>query len=209
MPTLYARPSWQLARQLSADLFVLLWMLLSWTAAGIAVASIKAVATPSAFAEQRLKELSQTLTDSAGKIGDVPLVGEPLSAPLNDISTDVSSLQSGATAQVEAIHQTATTIGWVVFLLPVVTVLLLWLPWRLRFVRSAGSVAKLQASPHAAELLAWRALAHAPLTKLQQISPDPLDALKTGDQETIHQLAEFEALRHGVRYPRSTTNTGD
>ena len=209
MPILYARPSWQLARQLSADLFVLLWVLLSWMTAGIAVASIRAVATPSEFAEQRLKEISQTITNSADKIGEVPLVGESLSSPLSDIGTEVSSLQSGAAAQVQSIHQTATTIGWVVFLIPVVTVLLLWLPWRLRFVRSAASVVKLQPGPHAAELLAWRALAHAPLTKLQQISTDPLGAIKDGDQEAIHRLAQFEAHRHGVRYPIRSATTLD
>lgn len=205
MPILYAKPSWRLTRQVSVDLFVLLWVLVSWAAARIATASIKTVAAPSEFAEQRLKELSQTLTDSAKKIGEVPIVGESLSSPITDIGADVSSLQAGAAEQVTAINQTASTIGWLVFLLPVATVLLLWLPWRLRFIRSATSVARLQDSPNARELLAWRALSTAPLPMLQQISLDPLGRLRAGDQRVIDELAALEANRHGVRYRSDST----
>lgn len=207
MPILYARPSWRLARQLIADIAVVIWVFLCWAAAGIAVSSIKAVAGPSQFAQERLKEVSRTLSDSARKVGELPLVGETLSSPLADVSTEVTSLQGSAAEQVNAINQAATTIGWLVFILPVATVLLLWLPWRMRFVRTATSISRLQLEEHSAALLAWRALANAPLPQLQRITADPLGALRAGDQDIIEQLAALESHRHGVSYRQHSTQS--
>ncbi|MFC0581410.1 hypothetical protein [Micrococcoides hystricis] len=205
LPHFYARPSWRLAGQVIADAFVVAWILLCWAGAGIVTTSIKAIATPSAIAETRLGELKKTLQDSAEKIGEVPLVGDSLSTPLADIGTEVATLQAGAHDQVEAIEQAATTIGWLIFLLPVITVILLWLPWRLRFIRSAQQLAKLNASAESRDLLALRALSTAPLKRLRHISDQPLADWRAGNAEVIDALAELELHRHGMSARRRQT----
>ena len=64
---------------------------------------------------------------------------------------------------------------------PLGLVLFGWLPLRVRWMRRAGSAAKLAAGPAGRDLLALRALATQPLGRLTRIDPDVAEAWRRGD----------------------------
>ena len=99
-----------------------------------------------------------------------------------------------------AINQLATGAGIGIAALPILTILLLWLLPRLRFVRRAGRAQKLVDSGAGVDLLALRALASQKIEALTEVDRDAMAAWRRGDEVVMRKLAALELKASGVRF---------
>jgi hypothetical protein len=201
--TFYARPSWRLVRQIAADVFVVAWTATWWFVGRAVDGTIRALAAPARQAAQTASDLQRQLQDAAAQAATIPFVGDGLRQPLESMATSVTSLADSATTQAIALEGTATMVGLVLFAMPTLTLIALWLPVRLRFAARARELRALASDPQGTELLALRALTHTSLAGLAAIGPDPVAAWRGGDPETLRRLAARELERSGVSRPSS------
>lgn len=198
---IYAQRRGQLAGQLASDVAVLVWTVL-WAVVGLAVdGAVATLAGP-------VRETARTARDLAGQFGDaatsaaqVPGLGEELRRPFDAASSSLGDLVATADRQVVIIDRLATVVGWLVFLIPVTTVLLVWLPRRIRFVRRAQAAQRFIDTAADLDLFALRALANQPMHVLAAISDDPVAAWRAGDRRVIDALAEAELRQAGLSLP--------
>lgn len=200
--TFYARPSWRLFWQVAADLFVLGWVAAWWFVGRAADAVVRAIAEPARQAARMGDEVERQLTDAATQAGGVPVVGDGLRRPFDDLAGSVEAMAGYAQQQVTSIEQAATLIGWLVFAIPALLLVALWLPRRLAFAAGARETLELVSTADGSQLLALRALATQPLSMLRTVAPDPVAAWRVGDPVVTAQLAELELVRAGVARPR-------
>jgi hypothetical protein len=207
MPLVYARRSWLLLRQLTADLFVLVWSV-GWALLGILVHRlVAALAGPARATANALREVAADFQGAADRAGGVPGIGENLRRPFMEAVERLGTVIAAADQQVVAIERLATVLGWLTFVLPVGMVLAVWLPLRLRFIRRMRAAQRFLHSGAALDLFALRSLAYQPLHVLTQISPDPAAAWRAGDREAIDALADLELRRCGLRLDRDRRAT--
>nr|NLI51508.1 hypothetical protein [Propionibacterium sp.] len=195
----YARPSWRLFGQVTADLFVLGWAAGWWLVGRLVDATIRALAAPARQTAQVAADLQRNVGEAANQAAGVPWVGPNLRQPFDSMAATLGDLVVSANGQVAGIEQTATLVGLVTFAIPVLMLVVLWLPARLRFVGRARAARALAAHPNGAELLALRALANRPLRELAPLAPDPMAAWRAGDAAVIGRLADLELAASGVR----------
>ncbi|MDT8913785.1 hypothetical protein [Amycolatopsis sp. PS_44_ISF1] len=143
--------------------------------------------------------LRGTFDSAAGKAGDLPLVGGALAGALHTGSAAGAELVDAGQWQISAVTDLAWWMAALVVALPVVFLLVSWLPLRWRFARGATAAARLRREGEAGlDLLALRALVTRPLPRVAKAGE-----LTTGwrehDPEVIHRLAGWELRRHGLR----------
>jgi hypothetical protein len=193
---LYAETASLRARQLLGDLAVLAWAAL-WVAAGLALYRlVEKLAVPGRRAEQAGGGFAGALDDIQEKVGRIPVVGDELRDPFGRVADAGRTLAEAAAAQQEVVHQLALWLGVVVAVVPVIPVLLVWLPRRVAWAREAGAASRLRLAGADLELFALRALANRPLRELHRVTPDPAGALRAGDYAG---LAELELRALGLR----------
>lgn len=200
----YARPSWQLARQVTSDVFMLVWTL-GWAVVGrLLHRLVGQLAAPADQTADTARQLVGKLNEAASAAAKAPVVGDQLRAPFDGMAQEVGALAASAGEQAAAIHRLALVLGWVVFLVPVLTLLAVWLPRRIRFVTSSRAARTLITSAADLDLFALRALANQPMHVLARISGDPVSAWRSGDRVIINQLADLELRRAGLVAPAFT-----
>lgn len=198
---LYARPSWRLARQITADLFMLAWIIGWGLVARFTHGVVAALATPAAKTAEQVREVSTDVSTAADKVSQVPAVGDDLRAPFDAVVEGLGSIATSADEQVQAINQAALVTGWLVFLLPVAVLVAIWLPRRIRFVQTSTAAQRFIDADADLDLFALRAMATQPMAALAEISDDPVAAWRAGDRDVIDALAELELRRSGLRPP--------
>jgi hypothetical protein len=203
----YAASPARRARQLTADVAVLLWAVVCVVTGVVVHGAVAALAEPARSLASGAGGLRDQLGGAADAAGRVPLVGDRLSAPLDGASGSAADLAAAGTDLASTIDHLATVLGLAVAVLPVLLVVALWLPVRLRFARRAGAArawldddggASGPSARSRTELLAWRALAHQPLGALAAVSPDPLADVRGGDPRTTAALAALERRSLGL-----------
>ena len=105
----------------------------------------------------------------------------------------VALTPAGVTELTRAGH---TVLAVVLVVLPVGWLLLRWLPWRLGWVRDAGAARRLASADP--DVLAARALATAPLSRLAALPPGTAAAWRAGDPAATQTLAAVELDRLGL-----------
>jgi len=199
---IYAQRRGRLAGQLVGDLAVLVWTVV-WAGVGIAAdAAVAALAGPARETARTARDLAGQLGEAATSAGQVPGLGEQLRRPFDGASGSLGDLVATADRQAATIERLATATGWLVFLVPVTTVLLLWLPRRIRFVRRARAAQRFIDTGADLDLFALRALANQPMHVLAAISDDPVRAWRAGDPRVVDALAEVELRDAGLTLPR-------
>ena len=185
--------------QVVGDFIVIGWMVL-WAILGHAVhdATVQ-LAEPGHRVASASVDLADRLHDSGQVVGDLPLVGDTAATPFDQASDAAEKLAGAGRAQVRAAERLALWLGWSVALIPILGALLLYLPPRVRFVRSAAAGRALVDSAADLDLFALRALAHQPLSRLAVISDDPAAAWRQKDTDTIARLAALELAAVGLR----------
>jgi hypothetical protein len=193
---LYAETAGLRTRQVLVDLAVLAWTA-AWVAAGLALYRlVEKLAVPGARVEQAGSGFAGDVAEIQQTIGRVPVVGDQLQAPFGRLAGTGRTLAEAGAAQQEVVHQLALWLGVVVAAVPVVALLLFWLPHRVAWAREAGAASRLRLDGADLELFAIRAVANRPLRQLHRASPDPAGDLRAGEYEA---LAELELRTLGLR----------
>ena len=199
--TWYARPSWQLVRQVGADVFVVIWTLIWWFTGRAADETIRLLAEPARQAAGAAEGMQHSFADAGRTVEKVPVIGELLRRPFDSAVGGLGDIVTSAQLQVTSIEQVATMAGLLTWLIPASIVVAFWLPARVRFAVSATAAARFIDQQTDLELLALRALATQPFHILAKVSPDPLAAWRRGDRAVVDALAELELRKYGWRRP--------
>jgi hypothetical protein len=180
-------------RQLFVDAAVVLWTL-AWIRAGVFIYDlIERLRAPGATIEGAGQELAGSAEAVGQNLEDVPVVGQGLQAAFETISAAGQALQRAGVHQQEAIHALALWLGVLVALTPIASVVITWLPNRVRWVREASAARRLRVEAGDLRLFALRALATQPLSKLRRASSQPTQAYERGHYEPLAAL-ELERL---------------
>ncbi|WP_233495903.1 hypothetical protein [Geodermatophilus sp. TF02-6] len=196
---LYARSPALRARQLGADLGVLAWLVL-WVLIARAVhGAVLVLAEPGRAVEDLGASVADSMSSAAGVAGDVPVVGDELAAPFRALGDAGSSVGGTGQAAQDAVGTLATALAVVLVVLPVGWLLLRWLSWRLGWARAAGAAGALATVDP--DVLAARALATAPLSRLAALPPGTAAAWRAGDPTATAALAAVQLARLGLPVP--------
>jgi hypothetical protein len=193
---LYAETAGLRARQLLGDLAVLAWTA-AWVAAGVALRRlVEKLAVSGARVEQAGSDFAGDVAEIQQKVGRLPVVGDELQDPFGRLAGVGRTLAAAGVTEQEVVHQVALWLGVMVAVVPVVALLLAWLPRRVAWAREAGAASRLRMDGADLELFAIRAVANRPLRALHRVTPDPAGALRAGEYEA---LADLELRALGLR----------
>ncbi len=187
---LYARTPGKFSRQLAWDLAFIAWIVLWWKFSAALERHISSLATPARQAADALTTVQTNVAKAADGVGKIPWVGEEVRAPFDHLDGDVGALVLSSEQQAQAAEQAGHIIGWLVFAIPVGIAALIWLTWRLRYLRSTHLIARVGQQSGGLELLAWRAVATVPLTELAA-RPGVVAALQERDPLAVWTLAHL------------------
>ncbi len=174
--------------------WALVWGIVAWVLKGV----VDALAVPAQGIVDTTDALASRVDDTADQLRDVALVGDELATPFGPIASSLRSLSEQSMAQVETVHQIGWGLFFVVFLIPTLTVALLYLPPRIRRARESAAARSFVDQQADLDLFALRAMANSPMTKLAEISDDPVAAWRAGDPAVIRALADLELRRVGI-----------
>jgi hypothetical protein len=193
---LYAETAGLRARQVLGDLAVVAWTA-AWVWAGITLYRlVEKLAVPGARLEQAGGGFAGDVAEIQQKVGRLPVVGGELQGPFGRLAGVGQTLADAGATQQQVVHQLALWLGVLVAAVPIVTLLLAWLPRRVSWAREAGAASRLRLAGADLELFAVRAVANRSLRQLRRVSPDPVGALRSGDYEA---LADLELRSLGLR----------
>ena len=185
---LYAETAGLRARQLLTDLGVLAWTA-AWVAAGLALYRLVGkLAVPGARVEQAGGDFAGDVAEIQQKVGRLPVVGDDLQGPFGRLAGVGRTLADAGATQQEVVHQLALWLGVVVAAVPIVVLLLVWLPRRVAWSREAGAASRLRLDGADLELFALRAVANRSLRELHKVTPDPAGDLRAGEFEALADL---------------------
>jgi uncharacterized protein YoxC len=196
---LYAQQPVLRTRQVAADLGMLAWVVLWVLVARTVHRAVLVLAEPGKAVEDLGSSVAGNMNSAAEVAGDVPVVGDDLAAPFDALADASGSVTGAGQAAQDAVGTLATVLAVVLVVLPVGWLLLRWLPSRLRYAREAGAAARFRLQD--LEMLAARALATAPLTRLAALPAGTGAAWRAGDPEAVRALAALELQRLGLRLP--------
>ncbi len=189
------------ARQMAADLGMLLWILAWFLVARTVHAAVLVLAEPGRAVEDLGSSVAGNMGSAADAAGDVPFAGDELSAPFDALADAGGSVTGAGQAAQDAVGTLATVLAVVLVVLPVGWMLLRWLPWRLRYAREAGAARRMLTGTPDLHVLAARALATVSLPQLAALPAGTGAAWHTGDPAAVQALARLELARLGMRLP--------
>ncbi|MFP5335422.1 MAG: hypothetical protein ACLGIV_08920 [Actinomycetes bacterium] len=197
----YARTPGRAVLQVLVDVLVVVWVWV-WVRAGLAVRDATlALAQPGLQLEAGAQDVAGSLADAGGVAGGVPLVGDELAGPFVSAGEAASAIAAAGRRQAEVVQDLSVLLGVVVAAVPVLVVVGVWLPLRVRFTRRASAAQRLVDSGADLDLFALRALANQPMHRLARVSDDPVRAWREGDARTVRALAVLELADAGLRPP--------
>lgn len=186
-------------RQIVGDVLALL-AIGAWVWLGVTVYQL--VMNLSSFGVQMEEAgagFKDTMTEVGDNLGSVPVIGGGIRAPFDGASSAGAALESAGQSQQVAVNQLATGLGLGIALVPVITILILWLLPRIRFVRRAARAKAIVETGAGIDLLALRALASQKMSALATVDVDPMAAWRRGDESVMRALAALELKSSGVR----------
>jgi hypothetical protein len=194
-------------RQLAADVGMLAWVVV-WVLVARAVhAAVLVLAEPGRAVEDLGRSVAANMGSAADAAERVPLVGDELAAPFGTLADASGSVGGAGQSAQNAVGTLSTVLAVVLVVLPVGWLLLRWLPWRLRYAREAGAARRLLAGTPDLDILAARALATAPLTRLAALPAGTGAAWHAGDPAAMRALAGLELGRLGLRLPEAAPSS--
>ena len=193
---LYAETAGLRARQILGDLAVAAWTA-AWVWAGVTLYRlVEKLAVPGARLEQAGGGFAGDVAEIQQRVGRIPVVGNELQGPFGRLAGVGQTLADAGATQQAAVHQLALWLGVVVAAVPIVALLLAWLPRRVAWAREAGAASRLRLDGADLELFAIRAVANRSLRELHRVTPDPAGALRAGE---FSALADLELRALGLR----------
>jgi hypothetical protein len=142
--------------------------------------------------------LSGTFDSAADHAGDLPLIGRALAGALHGGADAGTQLSNAGQWQVEATANLALWMAVILIGVPVVFLLVTWLPLRVHFIRRATAGVRLRRlGVDGHDLLALRALATQPLPRLAAAG-EVTTGWRERDPGVISKLAGWELERLGL-----------
>ncbi|WP_026424205.1 hypothetical protein [Actinokineospora inagensis] len=195
----YAERPNRLLRQLLADLAAI-------AVAGLAVwlaltvrDTVLALRAPGDRLVDAGTALRGTFDTAADKASHVPLVGGSLADALHTGSDAGIRISDAGWQQISAVEDLAFWLTVVLIVVPVLFLVLTWLPLRVHYTRQATGAVRLRAlGEHGHDLLALRALSTQPFTRLAGVGPVG-DGWRSADPAAVRVLAGLELRRLGLR----------
>ncbi len=198
----YAQTPVRLSRQIGGDLAVLAWIVI-WVLVARAVhGAVMTLAVAGQKVEDAGNSLSSSFSDAAGQAGKIPFAGDALSTPFEKARDAANGVAAAGVSQQHAVAKVALILALIVALVPIVWLLVKWLPGRVRWIRAATAAARTRDRGDA-PLLALRALAHRPVGQLHRVDRSPGTAFLHGDVPVIEALAAIELAALGLKPPRA------
>ncbi|HET8757539.1 MAG TPA: hypothetical protein VFM58_16085 [Solirubrobacteraceae bacterium] len=184
--------------QLALDAALALWTI-AWVWMGFAVAhEVRGIADLS----DTVGSVGRAVTTVGGALRDLPLVGDQLAAPADELDRAGRDAVSSAVSARSSARRVGTLLGVSIALIPTLPLIAIYVPGRIAATRERRSLRRAVASgrsPALDELLARRALVHLPYHRLRRLSRDPLGDLRAGRHAA---LADAELEWHGIGRPR-------
>ena len=187
---------------------VLLIVLFAW--AGLKVhGTVTDLNTISRGVQDAGTSVQTGFADVASAVSSVPLVGGQLQEGLAKAggATGGNVVEAGKAGE-QAVDDTARILGWVTFLLPTLTLLVVIVPRRIRQVRRLTDAQRVLAPVVGAErhrLLAMRAAFGMEWADLEPFAPDPLADLEAGRHDGLVAALYADA---GLRPPALAPGPG-
>ena len=186
-------------RQILGDLFAV-GLITVWILIGVFVYNlIMGLASFGIQMEDAGGQFRETMTEVSATLGDVPLIGSGIRAPFDGASDAGAALETAGIEQQQLVQTIATWLGVGVAVVPILTILTLWLVPRIRFAVRASTLAKQLRAGASLDLLALRALSSQKLSTVLAVDADPLAAWRRGDPAVVRALAQLELEASGVR----------
>jgi hypothetical protein len=142
-----------------------------------------------------------TMTDVGARLGEVPFIGDAVRGPFDQASRAGAELEAAGVQQQEAVQNIALITGVSVAVLPILSILVMWLYPRVRFAVRAHRSKQLALTGAGVDLFALRALLNQRPHRLLAIHADPAGAWRSQDPDVIAELARMELHASGVRLP--------
>lgn len=200
---LYADRPLRATNQLLGDGLVAVWVVVWVVIARRVQELVLGLQGPGREAEEAGRGLEHGLGSAAGNVDEVPLAGDALRDPLDEGAGAGRRLAEAAQSYQDTVADLALLTAVIVVAVPVVLVLVLWLPQRVAWVREATAARRLlrAGGEHGLDLIALRALARQPLGRLSKVAPDPVRAWRERDPVVVDDLAGLELAELGMRTP--------
>lgn len=191
-----------------ADLCAVLWAVL-WAYIGSTIyhtiMTLSVIANGVIAAGRTLNDaISQVQRDVAG----LPLIGANLRDALNPLHNVPASLITTGQHALVAIHNVALLLGVVVGGVPLLVLLITYIPWRIRKTRGFRNLNRMlrqpgaRAIPETLQVLAGRAIYTLPYERLLQFSPDPIGEWRDGRYFNLARATMAEEGLSVQRYMR-------
>ena len=197
----YAQRRGRMLGQLASDLFMVAWVVLWWFLGRGTQQAVDAIADPARRSGDATRRLADQIRQAAEQTDRIPGIGDELRKPFDGAAGSVQDVIDGIDQQVAAIERAGLVLGGLVFLIPVVILLVIWLPARIRFLLRARAARRFLDAQADLDLFALRAMVAQPMHVIAAISDDPVAAWRRGDREIIHALAAVELRRSGLEPP--------
>lgn len=195
----YAETVQRRTRQITGDLLVAAWVL-GWVLVGRWVFGlVRTLAAPADPLRQAGTAWRDRMLDVAERVVEVPLVGDTLDDPFTGASSAGTDLITAGNGLEDAVTRLAWLLSLVTAGVPILSVVGVYVALRVLGARRAASVGRGRDTAAAQELLALRALVHQSPATLAGVGPDPLQAWRDGDPQTVATLASLELRRVGLR----------
>ena len=187
------------ARQILGDAWLILWSAL-WIWAALRLYDlIMNLAAPGLAIAEGATDLAGSIENAGTSISSVPLIGSTLSAPFANMSDAALSIADAGQATADAVGVLARFLAIALAILAIASWAVVWVPFRIAFIRRATAARTLVNSADDLDLFALRALSRQPLHVLARISDDPAAAWRRGDIDVINALASLELHSEGIR----------
>ncbi len=197
----YADGSVRRTRQMLGDVLLVLWVVLWLKLAYVVHDATLALATPGRKIEAAGGGLAVKLRDAGSAVGDVPFVGDKVRSPFDGAGKAADQIADAGASQVAAVEHLAYWLGITVGALPILLVVLVYLPLRWKFVREASAGQRFIDASADLDLFALRAMSHQPMHRLARVSSDPVRAWRDGDADVVRALAVLELKDAGLAPP--------
>lgn len=198
---LYADAPARRTRQVLADVLFLLW-LVAWVWVGHVVQHGTAqLAGIGHRTDESATSFASGLTDAGDSLRDLPVVGEGVAEPFDQMSSASEALAAAGRSQVTAVNRLSWVLGFSIAMIPILTVGVFFVPMRWRFAREATAGARFIDAAEDLDLFALRALTRQPMYVLAKVSDDPAGAWRARDPDIILALAALELRDSGLSLP--------
>ena len=178
---LYAEVPYHRTRQIASDVAVAVWIFV-WIRIGFWMHDLVAkLAGPGKTVQDAGNGFARNLESIGDRVGDIPLVGDRLTAPFDAAAGAGRTLEQAGATQQDVIHTLALWLGVLLAVIPIGYVLLRQVPKRVRWIREASAASRLRIDAEDLQLFAIRAVSTRPLYELRRACDDPAKALVSGD----------------------------